>query len=52
MAILTVETIRSAATPVSTPQKGDLIFFTTYKSGLTHAGSYIGDNKFIYARFL
>jgi LysM repeat protein len=45
----TVESIWSSATPVSTPQIGDLVFFTTYAPGASHAGIYIGDNKFIHA---
>ncbi|MEG0260679.1 MAG: LysM peptidoglycan-binding domain-containing protein [Lysinibacillus sp.] len=40
----------NASTPVSTPQIGDLVFFSnTYKSGISHVGIYIGNNEMIAA---
>jgi peptidoglycan DL-endopeptidase LytE len=45
----TVETIWNAAKPISSLEKGDLVFFTTYAPGASHAGIYLGDNKFIQA---
>ncbi len=45
----TVATIWEAGTPVAAPQKGDLVFFTTYAPGASHAGIYLGDNKFLHA---
>jgi peptidoglycan DL-endopeptidase LytE len=44
----TVSTIWTATKEVATPQKGDLVFFET-TTGPSHAGIYIGDNKFIHA---
>lgn len=45
----TVATIWEAGTLVAAPQKGDLVFFTTYAPGASHAGIYLGDNKFLHA---
>lgn len=45
----TVASIWDFAKPVSSPQKGDIVFFTTYASGPSHAGIYLGDNKFLHA---
>jgi peptidoglycan DL-endopeptidase LytE len=40
----------NGATRVSSPQPGDLVFFSnTYKAGISHAGFYIGNNQFIHA---
>ncbi|WP_079475201.1 C40 family peptidase [Marinococcus halophilus] len=44
----TVASIYRASTKISSPSVGDIVFFDT-RGGASHAGIYMGDNKFIHA---
>jgi peptidoglycan DL-endopeptidase LytE len=45
----TASDMYATGTPVSSLQPGDLVFFSTYASGASHVGIYIGNNEFISA---
>jgi cell wall-associated NlpC family hydrolase len=38
-----------AVNKVPVPREGDLVFFTTYTSGVSHVGVYIGNDNFVHA---
>lgn len=45
----TVATQWNATSSVGFPEPGDIVYYQTYKSGPSHDGIYLGNNKFIHA---
>lgn len=45
----TTSTQWAGLTPISSPKPGDLVFFNTNTTGVSHVGIYLGNNQFIHA---
>lgn len=45
----TTSSLWNYGVPVDQPQTGDLVFFETYKTGPSHVGIYLGDDRFLHA---
>ncbi|WP_238378854.1 LysM peptidoglycan-binding domain-containing protein [Halalkalibacillus sediminis] len=45
----TVSDIWNAGESTGSPERGDIVFFETYKPGPSHAGIYLGNGEFVHA---